>query len=295
MKFELEPYNRNVESEELLLDLRNVATKLNKDSLSKEEYSSHGRFSSSTISRRFGNWAKALESAHLQVRKYQVITKEELVDDLKRVASLLNKEKITHAEYDSFGKYTSNAFINKFDNWFDALEAAGLKKTRNFNVTNEEYFKNLEEIWVKLGRQPKSVEVEKPFSRYSSGAYEYRFGSWRKALISFVEYINNYSDAEDNENVKKIETTNLELPKNNFPQHKTKRNISWRLRFVIMKRDNFKCQKCGRSPSFDPTVQLQVDHILAWTKGGETEMNNLETLCMECNIGKSNLRPITRQ
>ena len=56
-----------------------------------------------------------------------------------------------------------------------------------------------------------------------------------------------------------------------------------------MKRDNFKCQKCGRSPSFDPKVQLHVDHILAWTKGGETELQNLETLCMECNIGKSNL------
>jgi 5-methylcytosine-specific restriction endonuclease McrA len=34
-------------------------------------------------------------------------------------------------------------------------------------------------------------------------------------------------------------------------------------------------------------VQLHVDHIYPWAKGGETVVENLQTLCMTCNIGKS--------
>jgi hypothetical protein len=66
--------------------------------------------------------------------------------------------------------------------WFKAIESIGLKRTRPYGVTNEEYFQNLEEIWIKLGRQPFYREIEKPFSKYSVGAHERRFGSWRKAL-----------------------------------------------------------------------------------------------------------------
>jgi hypothetical protein len=152
------------------------------------------------------------------------------------------------------------------------------------------YFKNLEEVWVKLGRQPKSYEMEKPLSQYTSGAYEKRFGTWRKSLIEFVEFINNYQYSEE-----QILPDSPEIEpeiKNSLIEcnpHKTKRNISWRLRFIILKRDHFKCQKCGRNPSTDPRVQLHVDHIMPWIKGGETVPENLETLCLECNLGKGDL------
>ncbi|MCW5775769.1 MAG: HNH endonuclease [Phycisphaeraceae bacterium] len=31
---------------------------------------------------------------------------------------------------------------------------------------------------------------------------------------------------------------------------------------------------------------LHVDHILAWSNGGETVLANLQTLCDRCNLGK---------
>ena len=79
------------------------------------------------------------------------------------------------------------------------------------------------------------------------------------------------------------------ITKNTYIQHKTSRNVNLRLRFLVMKRDNFKCQKCGRSPSRDPKIILHVDHILPYSKGGETILDNLQTLCSTCNLGKSNL------
>ena len=69
--------------------------------------------------------------------------------------------------------------------------------------------------------------------------------------------------------------------------HKTKREIGLQLRFKVFKRDNFKCCICGASPAKDPTVELHVYHIIPWSKGGETTLDNLQTLCSKCNIGKS--------
>ena len=71
--------------------------------------------------------------------------------------------------------------------------------------------------------------------------------------------------------------------------HKTSRDINLRLRFQVLKRDNFKCCMCGRSPASTPDLELHIDHIKPYSKGGETVIENLQTLCSDCNLGKSNL------
>jgi 5-methylcytosine-specific restriction endonuclease McrA len=43
---------------------------------------------------------------------------------------------------------------------------------------------------------------------------------------------------------------------------------------------------CGASPAKDPDTVLHVDHIKPYSKGGETLAENLQTLCIKCNIGK---------
>jgi len=37
-----------------------------------------------------------------------------------------------------------------------------------------------------------------------------------------------------------------------------------------------------------PGLTLRVDHVKAWSLGGETTEENLQTLCEECNLGNSN-------
>lgn len=66
------------------------------------------------------------------------------------------------------------------------------------------------------------------------------------------------------------------------------RAVSDKLRYAVLKRDHFKCCACGASPAKDPAVELHIDHIVPWSKGGETKPDNLQTLCSRCNIGKSN-------
>lgn len=59
--------------------------------------------------------------------------------------------------------------------------------------------------------------------------------------------------------------------------------IAPKLRFSILRRDNFTCQYCGARA---PHAQLQVDHIHPVAKGGTNERSNLITSCWACNIGK---------
>jgi len=63
-------------------------------------------------------------------------------------------------------------------------------------------------------------------------------------------------------------------------------SISKRLRFEVLKRDNFQCAYCGARA---PDVALEVDHILARANGGTDEFLNLVTACWPCNRGKSSV------
>ena len=38
-----------------------------------------------------------------------------------------------------------------------------------------------------------------------------------------------------------------------------------------------------------PGLTLHVDHVKAWSVGGETVEENIQTLCEACNQGKSNV------
>lgn len=211
------------------------------------------------------------------------VTDQELLADLQRVANEIKKDSVTRDDYNELGKYSTSTYLRKFGTWFNALEKAHLHKTRTpANVPEEELFENLEVVWTTLGRQPRYRDMEKPLSKFSSGTYENRFGTWRKALERFVAYINSEETVSSEYAMKNLQVEGSS-------RHKTKRNINWRLRFIAMRRDNFKCRNCGRSPATDPTIILHVDHITAWANGGETILGNLQTLCSVCNIGKSDL------
>lgn len=64
----------------------------------------------------------------------------------------------------------------------------------------------------------------------------------------------------------------------------TRKSISKKTRFEVFKRDGFKCQYCGKCA---PEVVLHVDHIHPVSKGGENDVMNYITACVDCNGGKS--------
>lgn len=62
----------------------------------------------------------------------------------------------------------------------------------------------------------------------------------------------------------------------------------WRdVRYEALKLYDRRCVCCGRKP---PEVQLHVDHIKPRSKRPDLELdiNNLQIMCKDCNLGKSN-------
>ena len=209
----------------------------------------------------------------------------EIIADVKRVAFELKQNFLTMSQYAKHGKFDNSTPKRRFGSWSKALALAGLGKSKiqqNTRLSDEELFRNLEEAWVKLGRQPRSTEMFEPVSKYSAAVYKRHFGSWMKALEIFVEYINKEGNVSTEETIK-----NLQIEPST--RHKTQRGVNWRLRFLVMRRDNFKCRNDGWSPANGIGRTLEVDHVVPWSRGGETIMENLQTLCSKCNSGKSNL------
>lgn len=54
----------------------------------------------------------------------------------------------------------------------------------------------------------------------------------------------------------------------------------------VLSRDKWTCCSCGRSAK--DGITLHVDHIVPRSLGGVDTIDNLQTLCRKCNIGKSN-------
>ena len=69
-------------------------------------------------------------------------------------------------------------------------------------------------------------------------------------------------------------------------RHKTKRIPSERLKVQVLMRDGNKCRLCGVTVTGE---NIHFDHILAWSKGGETVLENMQVLCELHNLAKGNL------
>ena len=214
---------------------------------------------------------------HLSRVSGQPVEDSDLIDDLKRVANELKTNTLPQKKYGELGKYDISTVIRRFGTWNKALHKAELQVSNRINISDEELYENILRLWENYGRQPRRIELTKPPSTISQYPYNRRFGSWTAALQAFVKYANESE-------IKEIAVpSQAAIPE----KRKTGRDPSIRLRWKVLQQDNFKCRACGASPAITPGIELHVDHIKPWSKGGDTIFENLQTLCSKCNIGKS--------
>ncbi len=277
IQFEAEPYHYAVPDRVLLADLRLVARRLKARSLFQQQYNKHGRFSAAVFRQRFGTWNAALEALHLLPSAPRHVDDETIVRDIRRVAAKLRLRQLPRDVYFREGRYSTTNISRRFGSWTKAVLAAGLtaRPQAARHPSKQDLFDNFENLWRSLGRQPRGRDLAPPQSRFALRTYQRRFGTFRKALLAFITHQQRIG-----------KTTAAPQPATDYIRHKTHRDVRAQLRYQVLRRDHFKCRSCGRSPASDPSVQLQVDHIKPWSAGGETVLENLQTLCDKCNVGK---------
>lgn len=204
------------------------------------------------------------------------VNTDELLADLKRVSMQVGSTVLSARSYAEHGIYDARTISRRFGSWNKAMTAAGLTGGNEVNYSDAILFENIMRLWEHYGRQPRMVELARPPSTISDGPYKRRFRTWIEALQKFVEFANG---AELLSPEPAADTVEPRLP----------RDPSLRLRFFVLKRDDFRCRACGASPAIMPGLHLHIDHIKLWSRGGLTIAENLQTLCEPCNLGKSNV------
>jgi Homing endonuclease associated repeat/HNH endonuclease len=215
---------------------------------------------------------------------------EVLLDDMRRCAKLLERDTLTLTEYGEIGKAHPSTIQRRFGSWVNALELAGLRPSRSkIGISDEDLFKDIKNLWVTLGRQPRYSEMRTPAAQFSADTFSARFGSWSDGLARFVVWVNS-DNAEHSQTEVSASSDTAPMFKGapDVAKRRTRREITERQRFRTLVRDGFRCQSCGVSPLTKPGTELHVDHVVPWSKGGETVDGNLGTKCQQCNLGKGN-------
>ena len=238
---------------------------------------------------------------------------ESLLSELRSTAAKSNSNAFSYAEYRALGgRYSIGTFQKHLGRWRDAVHligrTGGLSHPRpHLTFTNEDYFGEMQRVWELLGRQPKSGEMKRCGSKMSHQAFQVRFGSWMRAVHAFCADRGSADDRSEGSppvvtcgvasELQPLASVAHEQRKEHVAAHvlviqkTTPRAPSLRLRFKVFQRDRFTCRACGRSPATESGVVLHVDHIVPYSGPGETILDNLQTLCGQCNLGKSDSLP----
>jgi HNH endonuclease/Homing endonuclease associated repeat len=288
--------------EALLAKLRRIAALLpDRKPLTKAAYEALGaRVAETTICRRLGGWQDALQKAgldHLYIG--QVVSKkmreqpirkmsnDELISEMRRVHASCGKKWLRSEDFNLHSVTSEDAVRSRFGSFRKGLEAAGIPYAPNKQRlrTDEDCFENLAAVWIHYGRPPQYREMFRSPSAVQGKTYVTRWGTWRRSLKAFVDWANSEASSEP------APASSQPTAEVTPTAHKSRTEADCRevrpgLRFKVFMRDRFRCLACGRSPATHLNIELHADHIRSVADGGKTTLENLQTLCEDCNLGK---------
>lgn len=177
----------------------------------------------------------------------------------------LNDEDLTFQIAEIKKQLQSGIHEQIYHDWFMKLMFMG----RQMSVPLKE-----NSLEAKEGYNPKIVQY---FQNFDTGlCSKYLFFSTNGILLEEPVIQSLISKAI--EEVKKITSKPKKIMNKRNP-------LDHRLRHEVFKRDNYKCKECGATKQ---EKSLHCDHILPVSQGGTDELDNLQTLCIDCNLAKSN-------
>ena len=221
------------------------------------------------------------------------IPRSQILDELERVAEIFKYTEFKRSDFNKIARIHSATAERDFGNWSKAMDALrnrlnkkGIELTHRHTgkYTEKEMFEEMEHVWQALGHRPSKGEWMGFKTKISYDTYARNFNGWQNACLKFIEYKMGRRVLADNEEISVTQKTKTNSKSNTARS----RNIPLGIRLKVLNRDNFRCVLCGRSPATDIGVELHLDHITPFSKGGEHTAKNLRILCKECNLGKGN-------
>jgi hypothetical protein len=205
------------------------------------------------------------------------MSKSEMTEALKSFYEFRNHKNFTMRDFDQWkNKLIGAGAISKaFGGWSKAMKAANLKSFVNRKRDLKEMLDIYKRAWVQLGNNPTAkqldVYLKQNSEQYTSRVYAHVFGklsnvrdrvvAFESGKISELEYLSEYK-----------------------PRY-VRKAISPKTSTLVFEKYKFKCAYCGKGAS--DGIRLHIDHIIPLSKDGTDDISNLQILCDEHNLGKS--------
>jgi hypothetical protein len=170
----------------------------------------------------------------------------------------------------------------------------GNRRTPRTQIGDTQLLEELGRVWRLLGHRPSKGEWDSVETTYSYTTYKQRFGGWVNACVAFLEGEAGTDVPAANESAVADEASPKVDSRPAKPTSSNPRYIPLKVRLQVMKRDSFRCVMCGRSPATQAGVQLHIDHVIPFSRGGASNSDNLQTLCQDCNLGKGSDESLAR-
>jgi len=125
-------------------------------------------------------------------------------------------------------------------------------------------------------QQPTLITIlEKPFWLYQNSIYRAPLDLESEEILLFIKE-QEIKKTRRLERLRKLVEVSETLEKAS-----SRERIPDEVRMVVYERDKGKCVECGSQEN------LEYDHLLPFSKGGATSVNNIQLLCLACNRSKS--------
>lgn len=187
---------------------------------------------------------------------------------------LLMKEMLQQSaaafQKDFCGVNENKKLYNQYLKMFASVEATPLQSVKASGVP-EQVFCSIEQATVQ------KMKLASPTISFSRSVQVLYYTPQRGSKHEFNRDYSCDRLIELQEEIKKAETHKAQ-------REEERSKMTNSLRYDVLKRDGFRCVLCGASA--DDGVKLHIDHIIPVSKGGQTTMGNLRTLCDRCNTGK---------
>lgn len=138
---------------------------------------------------------------------------EALLEEVRRVAGILNGQRLTKSEFVKHAKVHSSTIEKRFNGWRNALKAAGVERQAdksNIEKSKEEIINAIKLVAKKLNKKTVTLRDFEAHSGITGGPVRRLFGTWGKALkasgFEQSELGKRYSDEECFENLLKVWT-----------------------------------------------------------------------------------------
>jgi hypothetical protein len=176
----------------------------------------------------------------LEVDFVESFDKDSITHELRRIARVLGKSTLSRREINLYGRLSYDVVLRRFGSLRKAVQESGLEPGRFNKTTDEELCSILIELWTqtleRYGRSPYKTELKAFGYTVSVDTFTRRFGSWKKALL-----------AAANSGVLGDEEPSKPTMSSEGPKAEGRKTLSVRKRFLVFKRDRYRCRICRRS------------------------------------------------